>query len=171
MNVVRLRLINTNYSGLMSTIPSGPPATYLTLLLRNAGRVWTTYSHRFAAERCYRFNTFNTNLLTMPSQVIAIFNMFLITLVSESVSERTFVSMLENVWILPFLVALYALPSTPNSWLFFVSITYRLSESLLIVQQGLITGLLSHPYVSLDLSCEALAERTGLSLTGPIHVS
>ncbi|KAG1850148.1 hypothetical protein F4604DRAFT_1959400 [Suillus subluteus] len=40
------------------------------------------------------------------------------------------VSMIEDVWTLPFLVALYALPSNPNPWIFF----------------AVVNGLLSHPY-------------------------
>ena len=36
--------------------------------------------------------------------------------------------------------------------------------------QGLLTGLLSYPYVFLALSCDAWAEHSGLSPTGPIHV-
>ncbi|KAI6016943.1 allantoate permease [Pisolithus microcarpus] len=99
--------------GLTSGIPDGPPSTYLTLLLRDIG-----------------FNTFQTNLLTIPYQVLGIITMFLITLLSEHVGERTFVAMLENLWTLPFLVALYALPSEPNQWVFFV----------------IVTGLLSYPY-------------------------
>ncbi|KIJ14621.1 Anion:Cation symporter family protein [Paxillus involutus ATCC 200175] len=87
--------------GLMFGIPITPPSTYLTLLLRKAG-----------------FNTFKTNLLTIPSQAMGIVTMFIITLVSESVGERTFVAMMEDVWVLPFLVALYALPSSPNPWIF-----------------------------------------------------
>jgi hypothetical protein len=54
---------------------------------------------------------------------MGIITMFIITLVSESVGERTFVAMMEDVWVLPFLVALYALPSSPNPWIFFVSIS------------------------------------------------
>jgi hypothetical protein len=61
---------------------------------------------------------------------MGIVTMFLITLVSELVNERTVVSMMEDLWVLPFLVALYALPSNPNPWLFF----------------ALVTGLLSYPY-------------------------
>ena len=48
--------------------------------------------------------------------------MFIITLVSESVGERTVVAMMEDLWTLPFLVALYVLPSSPNPWLFFVGL-------------------------------------------------
>ncbi|KAG2112311.1 allantoate permease [Suillus discolor] len=99
--------------GLMFGIPNSPPSTYLTLLLTNIG-----------------FNTFDTNLLTIPSLAIGIITMFWITLVSESVNERTIVSMMMDLWTLPFLVALYALPSNPNPWIFF----------------AVATGLLSYPY-------------------------
>jgi len=56
-----------------------------------------------------------------------------------------------DLWMMPkFLVALYALPpSSPNLWLFFVS--HRLAGSVLSDWQGLVTGLLSYPYVSLGL--------------------
>lgn len=99
--------------GLMFGIPSAPPLTYLTLLLRSSG-----------------FNTFNTNLLTIPSQALGIITMFVITIVSEFVNERSIVAMMEDLWTLPFLVALYALPNNPNPWIFFV----------------VVTGLLSYPY-------------------------
>lgn len=56
--------------------------------------------------------------------------MFAVTLVSETVNERSFVSMSENVWTLPFLIALRTLPSKPNPWIFF----------------GLASGLLAYPY-------------------------
>ncbi|KAH7917923.1 allantoate permease [Leucogyrophana mollusca] len=99
--------------GLMFGIPNSPPNTYLTLLLTNIG-----------------FNTFQTNLLTIPSTALGIVTMFIITLISESVNERSMVAMVEDLWTLPFLVALYCLPDNPNSWIFF----------------GIVTGLLSYPY-------------------------
>lgn len=163
-------LTDTIHSGLVSAIPGGPPATYLTLLLRNVGSVKACALVDLLLNWCSRFNTFDTHLLTIPSQAMGIVNMFLLALMSGLVSERTFVSMLEDLWILPFLVALYALPANPNPWLFFVSISYHLFESVLIDSQGLVTGLLSSPYVSRDLSCDVLAERSGLSRTAPIHV-
>lgn len=58
--------------------------------------------------------------------------MFLITLASELVNERSIVSMMEDLWMLPFLVAIYALPSSPNPWLFFVSVLHELHECVLI---------------------------------------
>ncbi|EMD33330.1 hypothetical protein CERSUDRAFT_160226 [Gelatoporia subvermispora B] len=99
--------------GLMFGIPIGPPGTYLTLSLRNLG-----------------FGTFETNLLTIPSTVLGFFSMFFVTLLSEAVNDRAIVSMLEDIWALPFLVAIYCLPENPNQWVYY----------------GLATGLLSYPY-------------------------
>ncbi|KIK70268.1 hypothetical protein GYMLUDRAFT_34764 [Collybiopsis luxurians FD-317 M1] len=99
--------------GLMFGIPNTPPATYLTLSLRNLG-----------------FSTFTTNLLVIPSSVANMITMFAITMISEVLNERTFVSMAEDLWTLPFLVALYCLPEKPNQWIYF----------------GLASGLLSYPY-------------------------
>ncbi|KAL0958114.1 hypothetical protein HGRIS_000283 [Hohenbuehelia grisea] len=99
--------------GLMFGIPVAPPATYLTLSLRNIG-----------------FNTFQTNLLTIPSTVAGMLTMFGITLISEAVNDRSFVSMAEDVWALPFLIALYTLPPKPNQWIYF----------------GIASGLVSYPY-------------------------
>ncbi|KAJ4479892.1 major facilitator superfamily domain-containing protein [Lentinula lateritia] len=99
--------------GLMFGIPGAPPSTYLTLSLRNLG-----------------FSTFTTNLLTIPSTVAGMITMFAITMVSEVLNERTFVAMNEDLWVLPFLVALYCLPENPNQWVYF----------------GLASGLLSYPY-------------------------
>ncbi|KAG9311728.1 major facilitator superfamily domain-containing protein [Chiua virens] len=104
--------------GFMTPIPCAPPADYLTLLLRDAGK-W--YS---------RFSTFNTNLLTIPPYVMAIINTFIFALLSVLVSERTFMAMAEDMWVLPFLVAIYALPSNPNPWLFYVGVFLSLSRMI-----------------------------------------
>ncbi|KAK7683282.1 hypothetical protein QCA50_013544 [Cerrena zonata] len=99
--------------GLTFGIPISPPGTYLTLSLRNIG-----------------FNTFQTNLLTIPSTVAGMVSMFGITLISEVVNDRAFVSMAEDLWTLPFLIAIYLLPEKPNQWIYY----------------GLASGLLSYPY-------------------------
>ncbi|KAI0305175.1 allantoate permease [Multifurca ochricompacta] len=99
--------------GLMFSIPAGPPATYLTLSLRRLG-----------------FSTFETNLLTIPSSALGMITMFGITFLSERVNDRSIVSMAENLWTLPFLIAIYCLPSKPSPWVYY----------------GLATGLLSFPY-------------------------
>jgi hypothetical protein len=60
--------------------------------------------------------------------------MFLITLISELVNERSIVSMMEDVWTLPFLVALYALPSSPNPWIFFVRNAFYITHRMRFTQ-------------------------------------
>ncbi|ESK96300.1 allantoate permease [Moniliophthora roreri MCA 2997] len=99
--------------GLTFGIPASPPNTYLTLSLRNIG-----------------FDTFQSNLLTIPSTVATMVTMFAITAISEMVNDRSLVAMSQDVWILPFLVALYCLPENPNQWVYF----------------GVASTLLAHPY-------------------------
>ncbi|KAJ7885110.1 allantoate permease [Mycena olivaceomarginata] len=114
--------------GLLFPIPSGPPAAYLTLSLRNLG-----------------FSTFNTNLLAIPNSVAGMITMFGITLISETVNERSLVAMAQDLWTLPFLVALYTLPDHPNQWIFF----------------GLASGLLAAPQVGwCSRNSGAVASRT-----------
>ncbi|KZT28043.1 allantoate permease [Neolentinus lepideus HHB14362 ss-1] len=96
--------------GIMFGIPIGPPGTYLTLSLRHLG-----------------FDTFRTNLLTIPSQVFGMISMFGIALISETLNDRSIVSMMEDVWALPCLVALYCLPENPNPWAYFAVATVLLS--------------------------------------------
>ncbi|KAI0320484.1 allantoate permease [Amylostereum chailletii] len=99
--------------GIMFGLPSSPPSTYLTLSLRHLG-----------------FSTFKTNLLAIPSQALGIVTMFGITFISERVNDRSFVSMAEDFWVLPFLIGIYCLPAQPNPWIYY----------------GLATALLSYPY-------------------------
>ncbi|THH13238.1 hypothetical protein EW146_g6954 [Bondarzewia mesenterica] len=89
--------------GLMFGIPITPPSNYLTLSLRHLG-----------------FSTFKTNLLSIPSQFAGIVSMFALTFISERVNDRAIVSSLEDLWALPFLIALYCLPANPNPWIFYV---------------------------------------------------
>lgn len=100
--------------GLTFAIPVTPPQTYLTLSLKKLG-----------------FGTFETNLLSIPPTAIGILTMFAVALLSEVVNDRSRVSMLEDLWALPFLVVLYCLPENPNPWTYY----------------GVAVALLSFPYV------------------------
>ena len=46
--------------------------------------------------------------------------MFGITWISERVNDRSFVSMGEDLWSLPFLIGIYCLPANPNPWVYYV---------------------------------------------------
>ncbi|KAF8490615.1 allantoate permease [Gautieria morchelliformis] len=96
--------------GVMVGIPTSPPATYLTLSLKNLG-----------------FSTLQTNLLTIPPAVVGMVTLFAITLISEAVGSRSLVSMAEYLWALPCLVALYLLPAMPNPWTYYIVATVLLS--------------------------------------------
>ncbi|EJT97231.1 MFS general substrate transporter [Dacryopinax primogenitus] len=95
--------------GLTGYIPTSPPGAYLTLTLKALG-----------------FGTFNSNLLTIPSSVLFIINLLLVTQLSRRVNERSFVSAIGNLWSIPLLVALAVLPDTANSWVRYVILTLLL---------------------------------------------
>lgn len=59
------------------------------------------------------------NILSVPNVVISMFNLLFITILSELVNNRTAVCMLEDVWFLPFYIALVVLPATVKPWTWF----------------------------------------------------
>ncbi|KAI0202110.1 MFS general substrate transporter [Astrocystis sublimbata] len=100
--------------GFLAYIPQAPPSKYITLILKGTG-----------------FDTFTTNLLTIPYNVFHIITLLLLTRLSDWAGERTLVSSLQNLWIFPTLLALRWWPGTVHdAWG-----TY-----------ALITVLLSYPY-------------------------
>lgn len=120
----------------MFGIPLSPVGTYLTLSLRELG-----------------FGTFQTNLLTIPSTLIGTLTMFLASFLSEFINNRTIASALEDIWALPFLIAIYCLPANPGPWLYYVrTILYMRSRKRndnthhIPIYKGLATALLSYPY-------------------------
>ncbi|KAI0814021.1 major facilitator superfamily domain-containing protein [Xylaria sp. FL0064] len=86
--------------GFVIYIPQAPPTKYITLILREVG-----------------FDTFTTNVLTIPYNVIHIITLILLTRLSEYVGERTLVSSIQNIWCLPGLAALLWWPGTvADAW-------------------------------------------------------
>ncbi|KAI0007180.1 allantoate permease [Xylariaceae sp. FL0662B] len=75
--------------GLCAFVPQAPPKNYLTLILRSLG-----------------FSTFNTNLLTIPADVMHIINLILLTRLSEWLNERSLVALIQPLWTLPCIFAL-----------------------------------------------------------------
>ncbi|KAF8508618.1 allantoate permease [Hysterangium stoloniferum] len=96
--------------GLMFGLPSGPPSQYLTLSLKNLG-----------------FSTLDINLLTIPSTVAGLFTLIGITLLSEVFDSRSLVAAMQDVWVLPCLIALYILPAHPHPWTFYTVASVLLS--------------------------------------------
>ncbi|KAK5114383.1 hypothetical protein LTR85_010205 [Meristemomyces frigidus] len=74
--------------GLVVYIPYSPPTQYLTLSLKHLG-----------------FSTLHVNLLTIPSTAATCFTLYGITWLSERLNERSLVASLQNIWVLPCLMA------------------------------------------------------------------
>ncbi|KAF8520957.1 allantoate permease [Hysterangium stoloniferum] len=66
-----------------------------------------------------RFSTLNINLLMIPSTIVGLFPLIGITLLSELLDSRALVAAMQDVWVLPCLIALYMLPAHPNPWIFY----------------------------------------------------
>ncbi|KAL4780691.1 major facilitator superfamily domain-containing protein [Aspergillus varians] len=97
--------------GLTFQIPMTTPAQYLTLTLRGLG-----------------FGTFTTNLLIIPKEVLHIITMVLLSYTAEAVNELTFVSMVGQIWSLPFLVYLYVVDAnSANKWVVWAVMTLFLA--------------------------------------------
>ncbi|KIX07141.1 uncharacterized protein Z518_05118 [Rhinocladiella mackenziei CBS 650.93] len=79
--------------GLSWTIPHTPPQAYITLTCKALG-----------------FNTFQTNLLTIPAYVLFILQLLFWTWVSEKINQRLLLGVISQIWALPLLIALVALP-------------------------------------------------------------
>lgn len=65
----------------------------------------------------------------MPSNFMFAINLIIISWVSQKFKERGIISSIANLWMLPFFIALVAIPE-PSHWL----------------RYGLMTGILSYPY-------------------------
>ncbi|KAJ9162227.1 MFS general substrate transporter [Coniochaeta hoffmannii] len=99
------------FLGLSFQIPMTPPAQYLTLSLKGLG-----------------FDTFQSNLLTIPYTVLHMITMLAITYLGEIVGELTFVSLSGQVWALPFLIYLtVANTGSVSRWVIYAVTTLLLA--------------------------------------------
>lgn len=80
-------------------IPTSPVSAYLTLSLRNHG-----------------FDTFKTNLLTIPAYVLFLIQLLFWTRVSEKINNRMAIALFYSLWCLPLLLALELLPGDASPW-------------------------------------------------------
>ncbi|KAJ9635923.1 hypothetical protein H2201_000081 [Coniosporium apollinis] len=84
--------------GLSWLIPSQPMQAYLTLQLRAVG-----------------FDTFQTNLLTIPAYALFILQLLLWTWVSEKINQRFLTGLISQIWVMPLLIALALIPARASS--------------------------------------------------------
>ncbi|KAF2449116.1 MFS general substrate transporter [Karstenula rhodostoma CBS 690.94] len=96
--------------GITFGIPAGPSDQYLTLTLRQLG-----------------FDTFNSNLLSIPAQIGTTVNMLIFTYISEKINQRSLMGIFVQVWFLPCLVAMAVLPDSSSRWSRYALVTVLLS--------------------------------------------
>ncbi|PGH17219.1 hypothetical protein AJ80_04928 [Polytolypa hystricis UAMH7299] len=80
-------------------IPPHPAGSYLSLQIRSLG-----------------FDTFQTNLLTIPSYVLFIVGLLFITWLSERLNQRLLLGVITEVYNLVMLIALTVLPADASPW-------------------------------------------------------
>ena len=79
--------------GLTWSVPQTPSQSYITLIIGSLG-----------------FNTFQTNLLTIPAYALFVIQLITWTRLSEYVNNRFLFVLLCQIWMLPLLIALEVLP-------------------------------------------------------------
>ena len=85
--------------GLTWLIPPHPMSSYLTLQIKSLG-----------------FDTFETNLLTIPAYAIFIAQLLFWTRISERFNQRLLIGVVAEVWNLVLLIALAVLPAAASPW-------------------------------------------------------
>jgi len=73
-------------------------------------------SYRPTTTLCSGFNTFHTNLLTIPSSILFILNNLAISFSSKRFKERLGIASLGSWWQVVFLVVLVAIPDSTSKW-------------------------------------------------------
>jgi hypothetical protein len=93
--------------GVTFQIPTSTPSNYLTLILKEIG-----------------FDTFKINLLVIPTRVLSVITMLGLTYSAEIFGELTFVALVGQVWVLPFIIFMNAIDITSiNKWVAWAVIT------------------------------------------------
>ncbi|KAG6359835.1 hypothetical protein INS49_010888 [Diaporthe citri] len=85
--------------GITWNIPSTPITAYLTLNLKSLG-----------------FDTFKTNLLTIPAYVLFLIQLLWWTWVSERVNNRFMIVLVNMIWCFPLVLALELMPAGASPW-------------------------------------------------------
>lgn len=113
--------------GIIWPIGSSTVAAYFTLTLRGLG-----------------FNTFQTNLLQIPSQIGTIITNLGLGYTSRRVGERFGVASLSQVWLLACFIALVSIPDSINKWakwaLLTITIAYPYPHPILVSSMSMNAG-------------------------------
>ncbi|KAK4706158.1 hypothetical protein P7C70_g51, partial [Phenoliferia sp. Uapishka_3] len=105
--------------GITTYIAPGTVAAYFTLTLKSLG-----------------FNTFHTNLLTIPPNVLFIINNLGVSLLSRRVREHAFIASLGSWWLLIGFIALVSIPNDTSAWgkyaIFVIILGYPYAHPILV---------------------------------------
>jgi hypothetical protein len=85
--------------GITWQIAATPITAYLTLNLKTLG-----------------FDTFQTNLLTVPAWFLYLLQLLFWTWLSEKINNRFLCVLITQLWYLPLVIALELLPATASPW-------------------------------------------------------
>ncbi len=85
--------------GLTWSLPAQPITAYLTLNLKALG-----------------FDTFQTNLLTVPAWFLFLLQLVFWTWISEKINNRFLIVLFGQIYMLPLVIALEVLPSGASPW-------------------------------------------------------
>jgi len=118
--------------GLSWTIPNTPPAQYLTLNLKAIG-----------------FNTFETNLLTIPAYVLFILQLLFWTWISEKYNQRFLLGVIGQLWTLPILIALEVIPKDTSHWAKWAMATLVVGVSPMRSESRVASCTSAHPSISI----------------------
>jgi hypothetical protein len=83
-------------------------ADYDTWPIYLIGLSWTipmTPENNLHHAKALGFNTFQTNLLTIPTYVLFILQLLFRTWVSEKINQRMVVALISQIWVLPLIIA------------------------------------------------------------------
>ncbi|ODO03003.1 hypothetical protein I350_05847 [Cryptococcus amylolentus CBS 6273] len=97
--------------GITSFVAPNTISTYYTLTLK-----------------ALKFTTFQTNLMTIPGNVISIIFTLIPAYISKRVNERLIIASFNPIWMLPFIIGLIYAPDDLNRWVRWVLITLTVSH-------------------------------------------
>lgn len=133
---------NCSQLGITAFIPFQPAANYLSLTLRNLG--YSVFEANMLAIPGYFLFFVNVRCPQMVyrSYIDSCVQILVIVWLSERYNERLLFSSVSNIWVLPFLIALIAIPPMASSW----------------VRYALLTGVNGEPYSKVSTALFILPE-------------
>jgi sugar phosphate permease len=95
-----------------------------------------------------KFDTIQTNLLTIPSTVIGMSGLIFCAYLSEMVNSRVLATVLLQFWALPLLIALYTFDQNTSRWVYYTVVSLITGATCLRIESQAAHALTSgYPYI------------------------